>query len=204
MVATSEPTPASPPSISPGDPETEVPAERPAHPGALLAVRMVSACWTVALVTLLLGLAILVLTGWRLDVVTSASMDPAIPKGSAVLARPVRPSDVEALEVGDVITFRHPQVEAPVMHRIVEVVEQRGQRAFVVQGDANARPDGRIVPSDDVAARVEASTPWLGSVLKVLRPPFGVVLLVVVPVVLALAVHLLGRPTSVSPPATDS
>jgi signal peptidase len=173
---------------------------------ALLVVRIASAAWTTALVALLAGLVVLVLTGWRLDVVTSPSMEPAIPQGSAVLARPVDDSALRSLEAGDVITFDYPRVDALVMHRIVEVREQGGQVFFTTQGDANAAPDARLVPGSDVEAEVRASLPIVGRILTALQPPSGVVLLVVVPLLLALARHLLARgldPSPTDPTATE-
>jgi signal peptidase I len=169
------------------------PRSQVARRRTLLAVRIASAAWTTALVALLVGLAVLVLTGWRLDVVTSPSMAPAIAQGSAVLARPVDDSTLRSLEPGDVITFEYPQVDALVMHRIVEVRDQGGQRFFTTQGDANPAADARLVPGSDVEAEVRTSLPIVGRILTALQPPSGVVLLVVVPLLLALARHLLAR-----------
>lgn len=181
----------------------QVRPRRVARRRALLGVRLASAAWTTALVSLLVGLAVLVLTGWRLDVVTSPSMEPAIPEGSAVLARPVDGDRLESLEVGDVITFEYPRVDALVMHRIVEVREQGGQRFFTTQGDANAAPDARLVPASDVEAEVRATLPVVGRILSALQPPAGVLLLVVVPLLLTFLRHLLARgldPSSTTDP----
>jgi signal peptidase I len=167
---------------------------------ALPVVRAISAIWTAALIALLVGLAVLVLAGWRLDIVTSPSMEPGIAEGSAVLAQPVNPDRVAGLEVGDVITFRDQRVDALVMHRIVEVVEDPISRSFVTQGDANAGTDPRSVPEAAVVAEVRASVPVVGTVLRTLRPPFGVVVLVLVPLLLALATH---RLACAAPPAPD-
>ena len=71
------------------------------------------------IVMIVLGLIVAVphLLGYEQYVVVSGSMEPAIPVGSLVMAKPVKPAE---LQVGDVIVFyteRH--IDTPVTHRVV-------------------------------------------------------------------------------------
>ena len=67
-------------------------------------------------------------------VVTGGSMGSAVPRGSIVFERMVPTAE---LRPGDVITYRPPNRDERVTHRIVE---RQGQ-AFRTKGDANAAPD---------------------------------------------------------------
>ncbi|HAG70010.1 MAG TPA: signal peptidase I [Lachnospiraceae bacterium] len=76
---------------------------------------------------------------YKLLVVRSDSMEPAIPVGSVLLVERVRDGDV--LSVGDVVTYKRPGVPFTITHRIVEVTE----RGFIMKGDNLIEPDGEIL-----------------------------------------------------------
>jgi signal peptidase I len=61
-------------------------------------------------------------------IVAGASMEPTLHQGDLVLARPA-----PSYEVGEVVTYHHPQV-GPVIHRIID----RQGSHYTLQGDANA------------------------------------------------------------------
>jgi signal peptidase len=103
--------------------------------------------------------------GWRLDVVQSGSMEPAIGVGALVATAPEGP---ENLKVGEVISFWG-EGGALVCHRVVEIRDQ----AFITKGDANEGNDSSLVPFDEVEGRVAFSVPLLGYVISFLKSPFG-------------------------------
>jgi len=74
------------------------------------------------------------LIGLERYVVTGGSMGSAVPRGSIVYERTVPTSD---LRVGDVITYRPPNRQERVTHRIV----WRHGQAFRTKGDANQSAD---------------------------------------------------------------
>jgi signal peptidase I len=103
--------------------------------------------------------------GWRLDVVQSGSMEPAIGVGALVVTAPDSP---EGVEVSDVISFRS-ESGAMVCHRVVAIDGQ----TFVTKGDANEGNDPSPVPFEDVAGKVAFSVPYLGYAVGFLKTPFG-------------------------------
>lgn len=125
------------------------------------------------------------LADWRLVVVETSSMEPTVPENSLAL---VVPAAARTIERGDIVRFRDPSNRRnEVLHRVVRVVDQRGERAFETQGDANNAVDGLLVPDDDLTGRLRLHIPKVGGIAGVLASRTGLLLLAGVPL-LALAV----------------
>ena len=112
------------------------------------------------IVMIVLGLIVAVphLLGYEQYVVVSGSMEPAIPVGSLVMAKPVKPAE---LQVGDVIVFyteRH--IDTPVTHRVVE--NRIDEREFITKGDANAANDITPVLYENIDGKVAGHIPRIG------------------------------------------
>lgn len=92
--------------------------------------------------------------------VLTGSMRPDFPPGRLVVVKPV---PVEAIEVGDVLTYQLESGEPGVVtHRVVSVASSlSGERQFVLRGDANNTDDAPIV-AEQVRGRLWYSLPWLG------------------------------------------
>ena len=108
----------------------------------------------------MLGLIVAVphLLGYEQYVVVSGSMEPAIPVGSLVMAKPVKPAE---LQVGDVIVFyteRH--IDTPVTHRVVE--NRIDEREVITKGDANAANDINPVLYENIDGKVARHIPRIG------------------------------------------
>lgn len=117
-------------------------------------------------------------------VVLSGSMEPEISPGDAVVVKSVDPANVEA---GDVITYKRASDAKPVTHRVVEVLQQDGERVFRTQGDANEDPDPSTVPASSLVGEVWFTIPLVGHVVLFADTVLGRVVLVGLPL-LALAV----------------
>lgn len=90
-------------------------------------------------------------------VVTDASMDGSVGRGSVVLARQVPAAD---LEVGDVITFERPGPEAGLVTR--RIVSLDGSRA-TTQGDAHRVVDPWTLElAEATYPRMLFHVPWVG------------------------------------------
>ena len=142
---------------------------------------------TLAAITLILvtALALLVavvvlpgLAGLTPLIVVSGSMEPALHVGDIVVTRRVSPG---SLKVDDVVTYR---LGASLnTHRIIRIEETPQGRRFEVKGDANATPDGELVPPEQVIARVVYSVPKMGFVVAFANSPAGLTLFIVGPAV---------------------
>lgn len=110
--------------------------------------------------------------GFRLFVVSSGSMSPAVTTGSLAVVR-----RSGAYGVGDVITFREPVGSGYITHRIVEVTREGGAVFFVTKGDANESPDLEPVIPDMVDGRVVFHVPRLGYLVSFLRTGPGLTMM---------------------------
>jgi signal peptidase len=96
------------------------------------------------------------LLGIRPNLVSGASMAPALNPGDIVILRPV---DAETIQIGDII--RVVQAETPILHRVVEIRDEGGSREYITQGDANNVPDPPA-RADQIDGRVVLVIPKIG------------------------------------------
>ena len=113
---------------------------------------------------------------YRLLIVQSGSMEPAIHTGSVVVVRPEA-----SYKAGDVITFGDAGKEKTTTHRVVDLEVAAGKTYFITKGDANKTEDTNRVSEDKVIGRVQASIPYTGYLLAAAKEPAGFALLVIVP-----------------------
>lgn len=109
---------------------------------------------------LVLGLSALALAGsvigtytgwWRITPVKTGSMRPGIPVDSVIVAVSTNIEDVKA---GDVILFKAPTAPYEmIVHRIVEIKTDRGEKVFKTKGDANN-------VSDPWAVKLKGAKVW--------------------------------------------
>ena len=119
------------------------------------------ASWTIlAIAVLSLGFVMLASRqGWEFDAVLSGSMEPSLEVGGLVVLRPVEAEDVV---VGDVISFRVPNVDTPICHRVIEIQRNDGELFLRTKGDANESPDPSLVSSDNLSGRQVFYLSYLG------------------------------------------
>ncbi|WP_370566219.1 signal peptidase I [Cryobacterium sp. BB736] len=118
-----------------------------------------------ALAVLLIALPAAV-GGMPLTVLTS-SMEPGLPPGTLIV---VKPTPVEEIRVGDVVTFQLRSGE-PILvtHRVIErSVSSNGEVAFVTKGDNNDLADDPI-REIQIRGTLWYSFPWLGWVNNALN-----------------------------------
>ncbi len=116
--------------------------------------------------------------GWRVDAVVSGSMEPRLKVGSLVVVRPVEP---ETVAVGDIISFRLPELDETMVTHRVTGIKHNSPLYFETKGDANENPDPFTVPVRDLAGKVCLHVPFLGYFTEFLKTTYGFTLAVVVP-----------------------
>ncbi|GAA3654178.1 signal peptidase I [Microbacterium marinilacus] len=131
------------------------------------AVGLVSIAWLLA--SWLLGLHLVVLT--------TGSMSPGMPPGTAAVERTVAAAE---LRVGDVVSVPRAGDGEVVTHRIVEISSngEPDQRTLTLQGDANDGPDTQPYTVSR-AGLVVVAVPAVGYVVTFLGSPAGITLLAV-------------------------
>ena len=132
---------------------------------------LIGALILIALAVVALGTSVVPrILGMQPYAIVSGSMEPTYATGSLVLAQSV---DGSALQAGDIAAFW--QGEEVVTHRVQENVESEGE--LVTKGDANAEPDVRPVPYQNVLGQVVFSVPLVGYFLIALGTTPGKLLL---------------------------
>lgn len=113
-------------------------------------------------------------------IVLSGSMEPAIGVGDVVL---VAETPIEAVEPGDVVTFRaHEGADTTYTHRVVEVVHDERGTVLTTKGDANDEPDPMAVNDAMLVGTVEHTVPHLGTVVAAAQSELVFLALVVLSV----------------------
>ncbi len=129
----------------------------------------------IILIALLLVISIFPITGnYKVLVVKSGSMEPAIKTGSLVVSRPA-----ETYAVGDIITFRYG--ETSITHRIQEKNLVNGGLNYVTKGDANKGSDRNEILPNEIIGRVCLTVPYLGYTIDTAKKPWGFILIVILP-----------------------
>lgn len=151
-------------------------------------VKFLDISYRILLVTLFIvaGLAALSAFGmpgsYKLFVVQTGSMQPAIKTGSLVVIKPF-----DKYENGEVISYKvQPTADiknpkAVITHRVYEVSQEKGITYYTTKGDANETPDFNKVAKDSVLGKVILNIPLLGYPVGFAKTQTGFVLLIVIP-----------------------
>lgn len=103
--------------------------------------------------------------GWVPLTVLTGSMRPHVPPGSEIVVDRIDSvAEVNALHVGDVISYMpYPDDPTLITHRIIDIaVRADGQRLITVQGDANPSPDPNPVLPQQIKGKLLYHVPGLG------------------------------------------
>ena len=110
--------------------------------------------------------------GYGAAVVLSGSMEPELSKGDLIIVK-----ETGEYGVGDVVVFQSGSIL--VVHRVISMTDE----ALVTKGDANGAADEPISPSA-VRGKVVADIPLLGSLVNILKTPFGTVMTILAAILL--------------------
>ncbi|WP_194397582.1 signal peptidase I [Microbacterium atlanticum] len=136
-----------------------------------------------SVLVLLLGLAVAVVglpfvVGGSAMTVLTQSMEPGLPPGTLVV---IRPTPVDDIRVGDVITYQIRSGESAVVsHRVVSKTYADGELTFLTKGDNNDTLDPEPVKPVQIRGTLWYSLPLLGWVNNVLNGANRPVVLAVV------------------------
>ena len=119
-----------------------------------------------------IGLQTYLQTPTPLLAVESESMEPTLYRGDLVVVRAVDPA---TLQVGDIIIYNGSSIghETPIVHRIINIVNESGELFFFTKGDNNLPPDPGSRTADEIIAKVIGSVRYLGFVTLLLISPYG-------------------------------
>lgn len=125
---------------------------------------------TLLLIVLLAIAAVLIvpkLLGWGQYVVLSGSMEPKLPVGSIVIAKPY---ENQELKEGDIITYQL-SGDKKVTHRVYAVNDDG---TYITKGDANNAEDAGSVTKDRIEGIFFMDIPYLGFITTNAKSPLGI------------------------------
>ena len=120
--------------------------------------------------------------GWKPFIVLSGSMEDTIMPGDLILTK-----EIDALELkeGDVISFRTNKYTV-VTHRIINIVDEEGERKYYTKGDNNDSADINPVCNDQIEGIYRYRIPELGKIALNLQKPIGIVICIALPLIIVL------------------
>jgi len=117
---------------------------------------------------------------YRLLVVQSGSMEPAIHTGAVVVVKPQAD-----YVVGDIITYRaNSHNDKTVTHRIQSQQLKNGQTVYVTKGDANEDADFSPISSSRIVGKVIINVPYVGYAVAAVKTKWGILLVIILPAAL--------------------
>lgn len=129
----------------------------------------------VGIIAILLVISIFPITGnYKVLIVQSGSMQPALKTGSLIVARPM-----SEYAVGAIVTYKYGQ--DLITHRIVEKKMVNNRVSYVTKGDGNKASDKNDITAKDIAGQVFLTVPYLGYAVDTAKKPWGFALIVVLP-----------------------
>ena len=120
----------------------------------------------------------LFLSGLRLCVIQSGSMEPTIHTYSVCLV--TTQVDYDDLSVGDIVVYTRRSDGQQIVHRIVDITDA----GAITRGDANQTDDGVSVTPDNLYARYIAHIPCGGRVINAIRTPTGYAIIITIVAIL--------------------
>lgn len=120
--------------------------------------------------------------GWKPFIVLSGSMEDTIMPGDLILTK-----EIDALELkeGDVISFRTNKYTV-VTHRIINIVDEEGERKYYTKGDNNDTADINPVCNNQIEGIYRYRIPKLGEIALNLQKPVVIVICIALPLIIVL------------------
>jgi|GEM_PF-810138 len=115
---------------------------------------------------------------YKIYVVTSGSMEPALKVGSLTFVVPS-----EQYFSNDIVTFiKNGDKKNSVTHRIIAKKYESNKTIFYTSGDANKTLDQGAIEEQDIIGKVLFSVPYVGYFVNFVKNPKGFILFVIVPI----------------------
>lgn len=97
---------------------------------------------------------------YRPVAVMSNSMVPEFARGYVVITKKINEKDIKNIKVGDILEYQLNQ--SVVIHRIINIEDEKGSLIFTTQGDNNNAPDIKKVEQNQIIGIVKFKIPYVG------------------------------------------
>jgi signal peptidase I len=92
-------------------------------------------------------------------IISSGSMQPALNVGDIAIIDEIK---INEIEEGDIIQYLNFDNISFTIHRVINISKQNGELQFTTKGDANDKPDFKIVTSDRITGELIFTIPKIG------------------------------------------
>lgn len=135
----------------------------------------------IAVIALFLIASMIPITGnYKIMIVQSGSMEPAIKMGSIVIIKPI-----EDYKINDIITFGpNTKTKPSITHRIYDIKVVGDQPVYITKGDINNAPDQKEITGKEIIGKVLFSVPYIGYAVDTAKKPWGFAAIIIVPALL--------------------
>ena len=127
--------------------------------------------------------------GYKPFIVMSGSMEAELYKGDLVVVKDV---DKKTIKKSDIIAFRDKKNHV-VTHRIVEVINDNGKKAFITKGDNNDTTDVGAVYLNNIEGKYVFKIAKAGNVLLVLQKPMTLFIMLTVILIIGIVWIMIGN-----------
>ena len=111
--------------------------------------------------------------GYKNFIVISGSMTPSLNIGDIVFV-----TFTNDIKENDIITFR--VNNGVVTHRVVEILEENGEKRYKTKGDANNTSDTELLKIEDIEGKYRFKIGYVGNIILFLQSKNGIALLVTI------------------------
>ena len=109
-------------------------------------------------------------------------MEDTIMPGDLILTKEI--GDLE-LKEGDIISFRTNKYSV-ITHRIINIVNEEGERKYYTKGDNNDSADRDFVCDAQIEGIYRYRIPKLGEIALNLQKPIGIIICITLPLIILL------------------
>ena len=158
-----------------------------------IGLSVLSAClWVIILVAALFAFTTLATTdsrsvasiaGFTPLTVASESMEPTFGTNDLII---IKKCDTSTLKEGDIITF-HTIINneyALNTHRIVDIEENNGYRAYRTKGDNNQIEDTHVIADGDIVGKYVLKLAGVGALMRFLSSSTGFLVVIIIPLLI--------------------
>ena len=158
-----------------------------------IGLSVLSAClWVIILVAALFAFTTLAtrdsrsvasIAGFTPLTVASESMEPTFGTNDLII---IKKCDTSALKEGDIITF-HTIINneyALNTHRIVDIEENNGYRAYRTKGDNNQIEDTHVIADGDIVGKYVLKLAGVGALMRFLSSSTGFLVVIIIPLLI--------------------
>ena len=123
--------------------------------------------------------------GWKPFIVLSGSMESEISTGDLVI---VKECNIDDVVENDIIAFK--EGEIVITHRVVDIIEENGEKRYITKGDNNKTNDSGYVLEEQIEGIYKLKINGLGNLAMFVQTPIGMGVCLSIPLLILLLIQM--------------